>query len=146
MSILVLLRLHFITPDGIVSSLADPWFGREGDWGMYIDSGLERHLRRINDGIEPNDGYKATIGLPLDPILKAINMHMSSMRISVEHGFGKMMNLWSFNGFKRNVKSGLSPIAGYFLVACFLSNIHSCLYRNETRDQFHCNLPSLSRY
>ncbi|RPA99224.1 hypothetical protein L873DRAFT_1684634, partial [Choiromyces venosus 120613-1] len=91
-------------------------------------------------------GYKTTVRLPLDLILKAMNMHMSSMHINVEFGFGKMMDLWSFNRFKGNLKSGLSPIARYFLITCFLSNIHSCLYQNETCDQFHCDLPSLSRY
>ncbi|RPA95705.1 hypothetical protein L873DRAFT_1812479 [Choiromyces venosus 120613-1] len=109
-------------------------FRRKGNWGMYIDSGLERYLRRINNGIKPVEqcylygdpayalsygiisGYKATVGSPLDPILKAINRHMSSMHLS------------SFNGFKGNLKNGLSPINRYFLVACFLFNIHSCLY------------------
>ncbi|RPB01311.1 hypothetical protein L873DRAFT_1764308 [Choiromyces venosus 120613-1] len=57
-----------------------------------------------------------------------MNTYMSSMHISMEYSFSKMMNLWSFNSFKGNLKSSLSPITEYFLVACFLSNIHYCLY------------------
>ncbi|PWW79620.1 hypothetical protein C7212DRAFT_275924 [Tuber magnatum] len=153
-----------MTPDSIISSLSGPWFGKDGDWGVYLNSGLEFYLRRINDGLIPEErcylyrdlvytlsygiigGYKATIGRPLDPVLKAVNIHMSSMQVSVEHGFGKTMSLWSFNGFKGSLKIGLSPVAVYFLVAVLLSNIHSCFYRNETCNRFHCNPPSLSEY
>ncbi|RPB02206.1 hypothetical protein L873DRAFT_1674049, partial [Choiromyces venosus 120613-1] len=57
----------------------------------------------------------------------------------VEYGFGKTMNLWSLNKFNRNLKSGLFPVAGYFLVSVFLSNIYSCLYKNETYNHFYCD-------
>ncbi|PWW74668.1 hypothetical protein C7212DRAFT_209305, partial [Tuber magnatum] len=90
--------------------------------------------------------YKATPGSPLDPTLKAINAHMSSVDVSIKHGFGKIIYLWSFIGFKGNLKSSLSPVAGYFLIAVLLSNIHSCFYRNKTCDCFPCDLPSLSNY
>ncbi|RPB00936.1 hypothetical protein L873DRAFT_1893780 [Choiromyces venosus 120613-1] len=131
---------------------------------MYIDSGLETHLKEINQGMGADErcylygdpayvlsygivtGYKATVRLPLNPVLKEMNAHMSSIRVSVEHGFGETMNLWAFNGYKRSLQSGLSPIAGYFLVAILLSNIHSCFYRNESCDRFDCDPPSLSAY
>ncbi|RPB05834.1 hypothetical protein L873DRAFT_1825095 [Choiromyces venosus 120613-1] len=91
-----------ITPDGIISCFA----------------GLENHLKEINQGMGSDErcylygdpvyalsygivsGYKATVGLPLNPVLKEMNAHMSSMRVSVEYGFGKTMNLWAFNGYK----------------------------------------------
>ncbi|PWW71741.1 hypothetical protein C7212DRAFT_148763, partial [Tuber magnatum] len=91
-------------------------------------------------------GYKATVELPLNPVLKAMNAYMSSMQVSVEHGFGKSINLWSFNEFKGSLKSGLLPIAGYFSVTILLSNIHSCLYRNKTCTGFHCYPSLLSSY
>ncbi|PWW77826.1 hypothetical protein C7212DRAFT_176156, partial [Tuber magnatum] len=83
--------------DGIISCLAGPWFRKDRDWKRYIDSGLKKHLRKINQGTEPNkscylydehayalsyrvvSGYKATVGLPLNPVLKVMNAHMSSM-------------------------------------------------------------------
>ncbi|RPA99226.1 hypothetical protein L873DRAFT_1684627, partial [Choiromyces venosus 120613-1] len=43
-------------------------------------------------------GYKTTIGLPLNPVLKEMNAHISSIHVSIEHGFGKTLNLWAFNG------------------------------------------------
>jgi hypothetical protein len=90
--------------------------------------------------------YKAAPRQPLSLVLKEINAHISGMRVSVEHGFGKTMNLWSFNGFKTNLMIGLSPVAGYFLVAVLLSNIHSCVYCNQTCHLFHTNPPSLHDY
>jgi len=44
-----------MTPDGIISSLAGPWFGKVGDWRMYTDSGLEDHLRQINQEAEVDE-------------------------------------------------------------------------------------------
>jgi len=153
-----------MTPDGILSSLTGPWPGREGDRGMYLESGLEQHLRVVNEGWRAEDrlylygdpayalsygvisGYKASVGCPLSPVLKAVNAHMSSIRVSVKHGFAKTMNLWGFNGYKAGLRSGLSPVAGYFMVGVLLSNIHSCIYRNETCMCFYCNPPSLQQY
>jgi hypothetical protein len=66
--------------------------------------------------------YKARPGRPLDPILQEVNATMSSLRISVEHSFGKTMMLWSFNGFNGDLKVGLSPVAAYFVVAVLFSN------------------------
>ena len=91
-------------------------------------------------------GYKTTVGAPLNLVLKAMNAHISSIHVSIEHGFGKIMNLWAFNWYKWSLQSGLSPVACYFLVAVLLSNIHSCFYRNETCDRFYCDPPSLSTY
>ncbi|PWW74591.1 hypothetical protein C7212DRAFT_145834, partial [Tuber magnatum] len=151
-------------PDGIISCLAGPWFGKDRDWKMYIYLGLEKHLREINQGTEPDEHcylygnpayallhgivrrYRAIVGLPLNPVIKVMNTHMSSMRVSVEYGFGKTMNLWSFNRFKGSLKSGLLSVTGYFLVAVLFSNIHSCFHRNETCTHLHCNPPLLSSY
>ena len=36
------------TPDGLMSHLAGPWEGRVGDYGMYLDSGLQDRLRAVN--------------------------------------------------------------------------------------------------
>jgi hypothetical protein len=71
---------------------------------------------------------------------------MSRIRVLIEHGFEKTMNLWAFNGFKTNLKSELSPVAGYFMIAVLLSNIHSCIYRNQTCRRFHHDPPSLHDY
>jgi hypothetical protein len=90
--------------------------------------------------------YKARPRQPLNPILKAFNAIMSGHRISVEHAFGKTMMLWSFNGFKNDLKVGLSPVAAYFMVAVLFTNIHTCLHGSQTSKQFNCPPPSLETY
>ncbi|RPB01850.1 hypothetical protein L873DRAFT_1675526, partial [Choiromyces venosus 120613-1] len=100
-----------MTPDSILSYLTSSWFGCKGDWDVYIDSQLEYHLRSINKVIELDKqyylygnlayvlsyrivcSYKVATGLLLDPVLKTINALMSGMHISIEHSFGKTINL-----------------------------------------------------
>ncbi|RPA90377.1 hypothetical protein L873DRAFT_441811 [Choiromyces venosus 120613-1] len=153
-----------MTPDGLLSSLTGPWPGQKGDWGMYLELGLERHLQEVNEGGDAENslylygdpayalsygiisGYKAIVRYPLSPVLKAVNAHMSGMHVSVEHGFAKTINLGGFNGYKSGLRSGISPVAGYFMVGVLFSNIHSCIYRNEICMCFHCNPPSLNEY
>ncbi|RPA99888.1 hypothetical protein L873DRAFT_1903797 [Choiromyces venosus 120613-1] len=43
-----------MTPDGILSCLAGPWLARQGDWSMFVDSGLAYHLRAINVAADPD--------------------------------------------------------------------------------------------
>jgi hypothetical protein len=56
------------------------------------------------------------------------------------------MMLWSFNGFKQDLKIGLSPAAGYFAIAVFFSNIHTCINGSQISDQFDLDPPPLHTY
>ena len=67
--------------------------------------------------------YKAQPNHPLNFTLRAVNAHMSSLRISVKHGFGKTSNLWGFNTHGKNMKIGLSLVAGYYMVSILLAYI-----------------------
>lgn len=119
-----------MTPDGVVSHLSQPYMSREGDWFLYQLSDLDQKLRQLNraGGDLPGQrvyiygdsayyrsygvigAYGALPGRPLNDILKAINTHISGMRISVEHRFLKILMLWNFNGYKK-LKAGLSLVA-----------------------------------
>src|SRR5437764_13851570 len=90
--------------------------------------------------------YKAQPNHPLNFTLRAVNTHMSSLRVSVEHGFGKTSNLWGFNTHGKNMKIGLSPVAGYYMVSILLANIHTCLYGSETGDRYNCHPPTIDVY
>jgi hypothetical protein len=156
------------TPDGLMSHLAGPWEGKHSDYRMYIESHLRGKLKAINTNAAGEDsperrmylygdpayglsygiisGYKAQPGRRLSDWEKQVNAHMSGLRISVEHGFGKTMMLWSFNGFKNKLKVGLSPVAAYFMVAVLLSNIHTCFNGSQVSEQFNCEPPSVDVY
>ena len=146
-----------MTPDGLVSHLGGPYEGKLGDWAAWYASGLEVLLRNLDEGV-PQDqraylygdpayssaygitgAYKAPANAPLNVVLQAMNAHMSSLRISVEHGFGKTSALWQFNTHDRNLKMGLSPVAGYYMVSILITNIHTCLYGSQTSEKFQCN-------
>ena len=91
-------------------------------------------------------GYKAQPSRPLNPVLQAINAHMSSLRVSVEHGFGKINSLWQFLDYSRGLKIGLSPIGAYYMVAILLTNIHTCFRGSQVSKKFNCLPPDLQEY
>ena len=70
---------------------------------------------------------------------------MSSLPISVEHGFGRLMMLWGYNGFKIGLKIGLSPVAAYLMVSVLFCNIHTCFHGNQTTKSLHCTPPTVNR-
>ena len=55
------------------------------------------------------------------------NKSMSRVRISVEWGFGKILQYFSFLDFRKNQKVILQPIGKYFLVASITIVTHVCM-------------------
>ncbi|RPA94303.1 hypothetical protein L873DRAFT_1701911, partial [Choiromyces venosus 120613-1] len=49
-------------------------------------------------------------------------------RMSVEWEFGKVMQYFTFLGFKYALKTGLSPIATWYFAGVLLTNFHTCCY------------------
>jgi hypothetical protein len=153
-----------MTPDGIISHIAGPYEGRLGDWGAWKASEFATVLRGLLDPLLEEErlylygdpayscsygvigAYKATVSAGLTPEQQGFNRDMSALRISVEHGFGKVMNLWRFNAFSRDLKIGLSPVAAYFIVAVLLTNIHTSLRGSQTSVQFNMQPPPLDEY
>ncbi|KAI5803644.1 hypothetical protein EDC01DRAFT_594529, partial [Geopyxis carbonaria] len=90
--------------------------------------------------------YRSRQNRPLPEPLKQMNSLMSSMRVSVEHGFAKVMTLWSFNGFKGDLRVGLSPVGAYFMIAVLFANIHTCFNGSQTGYTFNCAPPTLEEY
>ena len=157
-----------ITPDGIISHLCGPFEGKLGDWRMWNLSNLEQTLHIIMNAPDSlggterilfiyrdlayipaygiMGGYKARVNHPLTEQQKAMNAIMSEVRVSVEHGFGKVMQNWSYIGFRNGLKIGLSPVGAYYMVSVLLTNIHTCLRGSQTSAQFEINPPSLEEY
>ena len=152
------------TPDGLISSLAGPFEGRLGDWLVWQQSGLEGILRILFTHLPAEKrlylygdaayslsfavlgGYKARVNHELNDAEREYNEQMSKYRIAVEHGFGKVVNLWSFIAFRNGLKIGLSPVAAYYSVAVLLTNIHTCFNSSQTNSQFDLPPPSLAMY
>ena len=64
------------------------------------------------------------------------NRHMSSVRITVEWGFGDIVDKWKFLDFCSAMKIFEMPIGEFYTNGAFLSNIYNCLYGNKTQHYF----------
>ena len=71
---------------------------------------------------------------------------MSSVRVSVERTFGKLVQYFAYLDFKKNQKILLQPIGKYYLVGAILTNCHTCLYGWVTTTFFSVKPPSLETY
>ena len=106
-----------VTPDGLISHLGGPFEGKLGDWAAWKQSDIEARLWGFHrDGGRRNTRqqlyvygdpaysagygvmgpYKALPNQPLTLDIRAFNAYISSLRIAVEHGFGKISALWPF--------------------------------------------------
>jgi hypothetical protein len=82
----------------------------------------------------------------LPPALAAENSAMSSVRVSVEWTFGKVISLFSFLDYRKNLKLYLSPIGDWYKLGALLTNCHTCLYGSQTGTFFHISAPTLEWY
>ena len=71
---------------------------------------------------------------------------MSKKRVSVEYGYGFVQKYWTKNWFSLANWIGSSPVAAYYLAACLMANIMTCLRGNQISIQFDCIPPSLNEY
>jgi hypothetical protein len=71
---------------------------------------------------------------------------MSKVRICVEWGFGKIVNLWAFLDFKKNLQLYSQPVATYYSVMAMITNCHTCLYGGQTSEFFDCKPVELEEY
>jgi hypothetical protein len=81
------------------------------------------------------------------------NKAMSSVRESVEWGFGKVCILWAYVDFKKGLHILQQPVARYYQVATWLTNYHTCCNGSVTSSYFASanggvpvHLPSLEGY
>ena len=93
--------------------------------------------------------YRANGGRPLTAHQQDMNIKMSSYRIVVEWGFGNILNQFTAAEWKRNQKTGISPIASSYMVSVLLYTCQTCLRgRNQISDRFGNRVPppSLPNY
>ena len=149
-----------VTPNGLIANLYGPVEGRRHDCALLRMSGLLEQMDRrrladrdgdvfavYGDPAYPNRDY---LLCPYKGNLSAeqqeFNSRMSSVRESVEWEFGKMVRIFSFLDYKKNLKVLLSPVAKYYLVGGLLTNCHTCLYGSQTSAYFGLAPPTLADY
>lgn len=110
---------------------AQPFYAAYGDCGFHDNAAI----------LVP---YPKTRSM--DPIQKRFNQSMASARVSIENAFAKVVNLWAFVDFDKNLHLNAQPIGSYYVVAILLTNAHSCIYGNQVARAFGVPTPSLEMY
>ena len=143
------------TPDGIIAHLYGPVEGRRHDAFLLADSGLlpqlEAHMNRPNAAPDTPAVY-SLYGDPAYPLRahllcpfrgaaltdaqQQFNAQMSAVRVTVEWEFGKMLQLFAFTDFRKNLKVLLQPVGAIYVVSALLTNCHKCLYGSQSSSFF----------
>ncbi len=110
------------------------WLYVYGDAGYYASLGVTGEYRAFPRKLITN-------------AQKSFNKCMSSQRSSVEQVFGHILQQWSFNCHRLGLLQGNSPVASFYLISVFLTNVLRCLRGgNLISTRFSCPPPSISDY
>ena len=151
----------FTVTDGFIAYLRGPWPAQTHDAQML----RELHLMEELEDIMPANGgavvytlygdlaYAQSIYLlggfwkpPAGSDKAMISRHMSSVRITVEWGYGDIVDKWKFLDFCSAMKIFEMPIGEFYTNGAFLSNICNCLYGNKTQQYFGAIQLTLDEY
>ena len=149
------------TPDGICRQLWGPMLGRRHDVALLSESDLLAvMMNSFNDAAgEPyylygDPAYQISPWLQspfrgiLTPGQAAFNAAMSSVRVTVEWGFGRVVAQWPYVDYHKKQQVGLSAcgLRKQYAVAGILTNCHNCFYPNSTAQYFDLKPPALEEY
>ena len=150
-----------VSPDGMIAHLFGPMEGSRHDNGMLRESQLLAYLE-TQMPLTATGGEYCIYGDPAYPLRpqlmvpfqggvltadqKAWNKKMSACRVSVEWGYAKVIQLFPFVDFKKNVKILLQPVGALYTIAALFTNCHTCLHGCETSNFFGMKPPTLEEY
>jgi hypothetical protein len=155
-----------VTPDGLIASFAGPVVAGKSDFALLMKSGIvekvealwHEHATPLNEelylyGDPAYCSSSVCIGAfknppfgRMTPSQKLFNTEMSRHRISVEHGFGLVKNLWMLLALQSTLRTGLSPVTSWVGSAVLFTNIFTCLRGNQTSKKFQMTPPSIDEY
>jgi hypothetical protein len=148
-------------PDGITHHCSNPSDGRRSDPGMLRDSNLcarwrthpiLRDYKILADSAYPNNDciialYKKPPNAPMPPLYQLFNSSVSKERVAVEWGYARIVNLWAFIDFKKNLKMMGQNVEAFWHLACWLTNLHTCVVGgNQTSQYFGLKPPTLDEF
>lgn len=149
-----------VTPNGLIANLYGPMPGRRHDSALLTASGLMDHMEanfNLPDGTalclygDPAYPRRPHLERPhrgnqLTEQQQDENTAMSGVRQAVEWQFGKVVALWAFLDFHKNLKLFLSPVAKMYKLGALLTNCHCCLEGNQVSQYFRVLPPTLEEY
>ena len=109
-----------LIPNGFIASLFGFVEGKRHDSDMLRESGLMNDLQ--NYSFDTNNSLLCLYGAPfkapnLTNAQRQFNRDMSSVRVAVEWGFGKVTYTVKFVDFKKNLKLLLSPVGKIYALS-----------------------------
>ena len=144
-----------VAPNGLTACLHGPYPGHRHDSTILGDSGLLQALRDAGavhhlygDPAYPLSdmlitGFK---GVNLTARQRHCNARMSSVRESVEWGFGGVLQQWAWVDFEKNQKVYLQEVGMNYIAATLLSNMMICFRGNVAFKFFGLEPPSADEY
>jgi hypothetical protein len=111
-------------------------------YSVLGDSAFNFQLRCVQSYYRPLGGAELTAAE------ERCNFHLKSARMSIEHSFGQLSNLFKICHCKDEVKLGKKiPYALEQLRVChLLQNCHVCFNGNSTSNKFLVPPPPIDRY
>ncbi|OWY97970.1 hypothetical protein PHMEG_00031380 [Phytophthora megakarya] len=146
------------TPDGMIVHMFGPAEGRAHDLTLLEDSGVETIIeedQRFRGYLlygDPAYGQTNVFASPFDKVgatreEKDVNKSLSQVRISVEWGFGKIVNEWAMLDFKRKMTIGNVPVGLlYEVVAIFANCLTIARQQNVISSYFDVVPPTFQEY
>jgi len=137
---------HVLNESEIIQILHDVCRGGPREW-PGAPGGLGEDFVLFGDSAYPISVFLWRLykGV-MSAVQRAFNADMSPARVSVEWGFGKIVDLWPFLDYRKKLKVLLSPVGLYVRVGNVLTNIHTCLYGSIVNDAFDLDPPDLDAY
>ncbi|PFX18686.1 hypothetical protein AWC38_SpisGene16916 [Stylophora pistillata] len=149
-----------VAPNGMIANLFGPVEGKRHDSAMLWMLGLLCQLEQysFNQTGQPSCIY-GNLAYPLRmhlqaPIKKghltadeeAFNSSMSKVRSSVEWVFNDITSYFAFLDFKKNLKTGLSPVGTMYSTSGLLRNALTRFYGSSTSALFDLLPPTIQEY
>ena len=149
------------SPDGILIQVFGPKRGPTHDLTLLRDADTEQQLRDFATvggtqyvcfgdlGYTRSDVIQCPhkcIGGHLSPDELQFNNAMKKIREPIEWAFGRVLQIFPFVDYKKNLKIRLQPVAKMFATTAFLTNCITCMQGHQTADYFACRPPTLAEY
>lgn len=140
-----------VTPDGLIALLFGPIPGSRHDSFMLLESGLIPLLWQLMPAGGPIFALYGDAAYGQSRYLfggyrnaqpgsygAKWNKKMSRVREVVEWMYKEVITNWAFLDFRAGMKIFQFPVAQYYTVGAFLTNLHTCCYGSETCNYFKC--------
>ena len=151
-----------LVPDGYISCLFGPMLVKTHDAKLLCQSNLMQQLCNVMPADNSNGPIYSLYGdlayLQSSYLLVGFwnvingmdeanfNRLMSTVHITVEWGYCKIIEQWKFFNFCQAMRIFQSPVAQYYINTAFLSNLQNCMIGNKTGNYFNAHQMTIEEY